>query len=50
MNLPGVFAGSGFYFGLYPFAGTLKIPAGDPGKSGGGTAENKDFAGLMGVC
>jgi len=27
-----------------------KILAGDPGKNEGGTAENKDYAVLMGVC
>jgi len=27
-----------------------KILEGDPGKSGGGTAENKDYAELMGIC
>ena len=31
------------FFGLYPFAGTLKIPAGDPGRSGSEREFLRDF-------
>ena len=50
MNLPGAFAGSGFFLAFILSREHRKILEGDPGKSGGGTAENKDYAELMGIC
>jgi len=50
VNLPGAFAVPVSILAFILSREHRKILTGDPGKSGGGTAKNKDYAVLMGVC